>query len=292
MNELAFRPLRAALRFSLATLAAFVSSLLVNMILAPLNPIKGETGPAFMRLFLGSSMLSGGMLLFLIQDSRFHGRKLFGLTLLAYIGSAQLLAHVETIAFNFMFNFGPGEIVFMVFSQALTALVFVPLVITVAGKWKMPSTPIEDRTGGYLPASTRSFLARLGILSVLWYFCYMLAGFFIADPITHDYYAAKLPNLDSINSWLPILQFFRGIAWTLLIILGVRIMNRPLRESGLLVGLAYGVFHAAPLLLPSPFMPPEMRLSHLPEIVLSLVLQGTLVVSVMAYRKKGASAII
>jgi len=290
MNELAFHPIRGVARFLLATLASFVSSLLVNMILASLNPFQGETGQAFMRLFLGSSMLTGGMLLFLIQDSRLHGGRLLGWTLLAYIGSAQLLGHVETIAFNFLFNFGPREIVFLVISQALTALIFVPLVITVSGKWREPSTPIEDRTGEYLPKKLPSFLLRLGILAVLWYFCYMLAGFFIADPITHDYYAAKLPNLESINSWLPILQFFRGIAWTLLFILGIRIMNRPLRESGLLVGLAYGVFHAAGLLMPSPFMPPEMRLSHFPEIIVSLVLQGILVVSVMSFRKKTAVA--
>jgi hypothetical protein len=290
MNDLSFRPFRGVLRFLLATLAAFLSSLLVNMILAPLNPFPGETSQAFFRLYLGSSMLIGGMLLFFVAESRLHGPRLFGLCLLAYIGSAQLLGHVETIAFNFMFNFGPRELTYLVGSQALQALVLVPLVMAVAGKWKAHAAPVEDRTGAYLPATMGSFLPRLAVLAALWYLCYMLAGFLIADPITHDYYAAKHPDLASINSWLPILQFFRGIAWTLLVVLGVRIMNRPVRESGFLVGLAYGVFHAASLLLPSPFMPTEMRLSHLPEIVVSLVLQGTLTVSVMAWRKgkKGA----
>jgi len=286
MNHTAFRPFRGALRFVLATLAAFASSLLVNLLLAPLNPFKDESGPAFMRLFLGSSMLLGGMLLFLVAESRLHGLRLFALTLLAYIGAAQLLAHVETLAFNFMFGFGARELIFIVASQALTALVFVPLVIAVAGKWRAKAELPEDRVGSYLPSTTGSLLLRLALLSVLWYFCYMLAGYLIADPLTHDYYAAKNPDLNSINSWLPLLQFFRGLAWTLLILLGVRIMNRPLRESGFLVGLAYGVFQAAGLLLPSTFMPPEMRLSHLPEIVVSLVLQGCLVVSVMGYRRK------
>ena len=283
-----FHPLRGFVRFILATLAVFVSSMVVNMALVSINPFQGDadTGSLFFRLFLGSSMLIGNMLLFLIQDSRYHGARLFGWTLLAYIGSAQLLGHVETIAFNFMFNFSPGQIVFLVYSQALTALLLVPLIIAVAGKWKAPAVPVEARTEPFLSMTTRSFLLRLAILAVLWYFCYMLAGFLIADPITHDYYAAKHPNLPQINSWLPIIQFFRGIAWTLLFILGIRIMNRPLRESGLLVGLAFGIFHAAGLLLPSPFMPAEMRLAHFPEIVVSLVMQGVLVVSVMGYRRK------
>jgi len=286
--ESSYHPLRGLVRFILATLAAFVASMAVNMFLASVNPFKAdaETGQVFFRLFLGSSMFIGNMLLFLIQASRYHGAKLFGWTLLAYIGSAQLLGHVETIAFNFMFDFSPGQIVFLVYSQALTALLFVPLIITVAGKWKAPAVPPEVRTEPFLSMPTRSFLVRLAILAVLWYFCYMLAGFVIADPITHDYYAAKHPDLPRINSWLPILQFFRGIAWTLLFILGIRIMNRPARESGLLVGLAFGIFHAAGLLLPSPFMPAEMRLAHFPEIVVSLVMQGVLVVSVMGYRGK------
>ncbi|OHE67064.1 MAG: hypothetical protein A2Z99_14860 [Treponema sp. GWB1_62_6] len=288
MNN-SFNPVRGFARFLLATLAAFASSMVVNAALAPFNPFQGDTGQAFFRLFLGSSMIVGNLLLFLIQDSRLHGSRLFGLTLLAYVGSAQLLGHVEMVAFNFMFGFSAGEIVFLVVSQALTALLFVPLVITVAGKWKAPAVLPEDRTGPFLPATRGSFLIRLAVLAALWYFCYMFAGFLIADPVTHDYYAAKHPDLASINSWLPILQFFRGIAWTLLLILGVRIMNRPLRESGLLVGLAYGVFHSAGLLLPSPFMPAEMRLSHLPEIIVSLALQGTLVVSVMAWRKREAT---
>jgi hypothetical protein len=119
----------------------------------------------------------------------------------------------------------------------------------------------------------------------------MVAGYFIADPITHSYYAAKMKDLASINAWLPILQFFRGLAWTGLIVLGVRVLNRPLRESGLLVGLLFGVFHSAGLLLPSAAMPAEMRLSHLPEIILSLVMFGGLTVSVLGYGRRRAQAV-
>jgi len=86
MNN-SFNPVRGFARFLLATLAAFASSMVVNAALAPFNPFQGDTGQAFFRLFLGSSMIVGNLLLFLIQDSRLHGSRLFGLTLLAYVGS-------------------------------------------------------------------------------------------------------------------------------------------------------------------------------------------------------------
>lgn len=123
------------------------------------------------------------------------------------------------------------------------------------------------------------------MLATLWYVAYMVAGFFIADPITHSYYAAKMTDLASINAWIPPLQLVREVLWTLLFVLAVRLANRPLSEAGLVVGLLFGVFHVAGLLLPSDFMPNEMRLSHLPEIVLSLVWQGSLTVAVMRWRK-------
>lgn len=292
MNSITVNPAKGVARFFLATAAAAVSEFVVNAVLAPFNPMKGSVDAAFWRLFLGSAVLIGNSMVFFIGNSRYHGLKLFGLTLLAYVGVAQVLGHVETIAFNFLFEFKANEIVFMVVSQAVTALVFVPLAMAVAGKWKTPEAsvmPVEDGEGPFPALAVKPLLVRFAILGVLWYFCYMFAGYFIADPITHDYYAAKNPELASINSWLPILQFFRGLAWTGLIVLGVRIMNRPLRESGLIVGLIYGIFHAAGLLLPSQFMPAEMRLSHFPEIILSLVMFAGLTVSVLAYRGRETS---
>lgn len=291
MNTLFAHPARGILNFFLAALASFAASMLTGMLLAPVNPIAAPEDPEFFRLFFGSSLVLGPALLYFLSASRYHGLRLFGLALVVYVGSAQVMAHFETLAFNFLFQFGPAELVYLVVSQALTAVVFVPLVITLAGKWKVPKEETEDRLGDWLPRG-RSFWLRTALLSVLWYFSYMVAGFFIADPITHGYYAAKMENLASINAWLPALQLVRGALWTLLFVLAVRVMNRPLSESGLVVGLFFGVFHAAGLLLPSTFMPTEMRLAHFPEIILSLVWQGSLTVAVLGWRRTKPQAVV
>jgi hypothetical protein len=272
------------LKFFLATLACLASSLVAGMVLQPFNTLAVPQHPEFFRLLMGSTLVLGPALWYLIAESRYHGGRLLGLTLLVYIGSAQVMAHFETLAFNFLFEFTPAQLLSIVVSQALTALIFVPLVITLVGKWKAPSTPKADVVGDWLPRGP-SFWVRTAVLAALWYVTYMVAGYFIADPITHGYYAAKMTDLPSINAWLPLLQLFRGTLWTLLFVAAVRLMNRPLGEAGLVVGLLFGVFHAAGLLLPSTFMPNEMRLSHLPEIVLSLVWQGTLTVAAMRWRK-------
>lgn len=276
-------PAGGVLRFFLAALASLGASLVSGLVLQPFNPLAAPDHPEFFRLLFGSALVLGPALWYLVAQSRDHGWRLLGLTLTVYIGSAQVMAHFETLAFNFLFGFTPAQLFYIVASQALTALIFVPLVLTVAGKWKAPAVP-EDRVGPWLPPAP-SFWLRTAVLSVLWYFTYMVAGYFIADPITHGYYAAKMTDLPSINTWLPVLQLFRGGLWTLLFVLAIRTMNRPLGEAGLVAGLLFGVFHAAGLLLPSTFMPTEMRLSHLPEIVLSLVWQGTLTVAVLGWRK-------
>jgi hypothetical protein len=290
MNGFTVHPAREVGRFLLATLAAAASSFIVGAALSPFNPMKGSVDATFWRLFVGSSIIVGNAMVYFIRGSRYSGWKLLGLSLLAYVGAAQLLELPEMIAFNFLFEFSAAQIAYVVVSQLITALLFVPLAITVAGKWRAPAQPVEDRTGPFPVLNWRPILVRVAILGVLWYVCYMVAGWFIADPITHGYYAAKMKDLSSINAWLLIVQFFRGIAWTGLIVLGVRILNRPLRESGLLVGLLYGVFHSAGLLLPSAFMPAEMRLSHLPEIVLSLVMFAGLAVSVLGFGRERARA--
>lgn len=289
MNTFFFHPVRGGLNFLLATLAAIVSTLGVGLVLQAFNPFTNAEDPQFFRLFVGSSLVLGPALLYFIQESRDRGLRLLGLTLVVYVGAAQVLQHFETIAFNFLFQFSPAQLAYLMVSQALTALILVPLIITIAGGWRKPSSVPEDRTAMWLPATAGSFWIRTGLLAALWYVCYMGAGFFIADPITHDYYAAKLPDLASINQWLPLLQLVRGVLWTLLFVLAVRLMNRPLAESGLIAGLLFGVFQASGLLLPNPSMPAEMRLSHLPEIVLSLVWQGSLVVAILGWRRRERS---
>ncbi len=302
MNTFTIHPAKEIGRFLLAAAAMAGAEFVVSAALAPINPMEGAVDAVFWRLFIGSAVIIGNAFVYFIRASRYHGLKLFGLSLLAYVGVAQLLGHVETIAFNFLFEFTPAMIAYLVVSQFLTALVFVPLAMLVAGKWKAPASPDPSADGvGTDAAGTdaactatfpglplKSLIIRIAILGGLWYLCYMFAGYFIADPITHDYYAAKMENLERINAWLPFIQLFRGAAWAGLTILGIRIMNRPLRESGLIVGLIYGVFHAAGLLLPSEFMPAEMRLSHFPEIVLSLVMFCGLTVSTLSYRKRKA----
>lgn len=279
MNTFVSHPAWGVLKFFLAALAAMASSMLAGMVLQPFNTLAAPDHPEFFRLFFASSLILGPALLFLVAETRYHGLKLLGLVLAVYIGSAQVLAHFETVAFNFLFQFTAGQLAYLITDQALTALILVPLILTLAGKWKAPA-PVEDRVGDWLPRGPR-FWFRFAVVSLLWYFSYMIAGYFIADPITHGYYAAKMDNLSSINLWLPLLQLVRGALWTLLFLLAVRLMNRPLAEAGLVAGLLFGVFHAAGLLLPSTFMPAEMRLSHLPEIVASLVWQGCLTVAVL-----------
>lgn len=279
-------PARRIISFICAVAAAFVAFLLSGIALREINPFRDEPDPAFFRLLIGSSMVVGPSILFFLGNTRYHGLRLLGLTLAVYVGAAHITAYFETVAFRSALGFGLREILYLVIMQTLDALILVPLIITVAGKWKTPARIPEWAIGAWLPPPA-SFWIRTAILASLWYCCYIIAGFFIADPVTHSFYAARMARFEmgTINAWLFPLQLFRGGLWVLLFVLAVRVMNRPLAEVGLIAGLLFGVFHAAGLLLPNGYMPIEVRLSHLPEIILSLVMMGCLTVGTMGWRR-------
>jgi hypothetical protein len=140
-------PALSVLKLLLAALAALTASLLSGLLLQPFNPMSVPQHPEFFRLLFGSCLVLGPALWYLVDRSASHGVKLLGLALVVYIGAAQVMAHFETVAFNFLFQFTPAQLVFLVVSEALTALILVPLIVTVAGKWKAPPVAEEDRVG-------------------------------------------------------------------------------------------------------------------------------------------------
>src|SRR5208283_1779428 len=107
-------PARRIVSFLFASSAATVASLLSGLVLQGISPFHGEPDPAFFRLLIGSSMVVGPAILFFLENTRYHGLSLLGLTLAVYVGAAHITAYFETVAFRSALGFGFHEILFLV----------------------------------------------------------------------------------------------------------------------------------------------------------------------------------
>jgi hypothetical protein len=103
---------------------------------------------------------------------------------------------------------------------------------------------------------------------------YYLFGYYVAwkNPALREYYGgtdpgsfqAQMSGIIRDTPWMLPLQFARGLIWTLLAILGIRMMAARWWEAGLAVSLLFTA-PAAYLLFPNPVMPETVRMTHLVE---------------------------
>ncbi|HLC20602.1 MAG TPA: hypothetical protein VJM10_00650, partial [Candidatus Methylomirabilis sp.] len=86
--------------------------------------------------------------------------------------------------------------------------------------------------------------------------------------------------------WLPLLQVFRGLIWTGLACVIIRMHKGRTWETALAAGLAFSVLTTAPTLFPNPFMPPEIMRAHTIELLSSDLLFGILVTLLLLWRPR------
>jgi hypothetical protein len=186
-------------------------------------------------------------------------RLIVSLIVLAFgVGSINPL--IEAVVFGVM----PIADVFhtMTWQLILAAMISVT-VIGALGKWRDNSQVLVR------PALTP---VRLVAATVCYAVLYLAAGM-VVFPFVKDFYATKtLPPLSIILS----LQLIRGLLYVLYAWLWFRLAPR---HAGLVLGLVYAVLGGiAPLLADNnPYMPQDVRFSHMWEVRVSKFLFGLIV---------------
>lgn len=145
-----------------------------------------------------------------------------------------------------------------------------------------------------LPRTAGDWLARIGVIAVLYLALYFGFGYFVAwsVPEVRAFYGGGEPqgffsHLLGIARGQPDLlafQVLRAALWTAIATPLVARFGGSPRRCALAVGLAFAVFMNAQLLLPNAFMPEPVRMVHLVETGSSNLLFGAGLVGVLAWR--------
>jgi len=162
-----------------------------------------------------------------------------------------------------------------------TAAVFSPILVLTLSHWQRV---LLSETEPLMPIlSDRSLRWKVPMAGAVYVGVYYLFGYYVAwqSPELREFYGGTDPGsfLAQMNvifqsaPWMLPFQFFRGLCWTLLALLCIRMMRGAWWEAGIALSLVFAV-PSLYLLLPNPVMPDAIRWAHLVETVPSQFLFG------------------
>jgi hypothetical protein len=254
------------------------------------QPPAAEAGGALISLLAVSFITTAGFA-YVILRSRWTGWKLILAIFLIFFGVTTVMSQIET-AF-FVTHLLPGMLSRLFLSGAIIAALFAPLAVLILGKARSNYATAANHER--LNFSSGEWLVKLLIIIIAYIVIYFTFGYYIAwkNEAVRAYYngsdpGSLLAQMNSVVRNTPLLlplQAVRAILWTLLAVPVIRMMKGQWWEAGLAVALLFGVVMTCPLLLPNPFMPAEVRMTHLVETASSNFLFGWLLVLVLNWRR-------
>lgn len=270
-------------RLILASIAMSVAYLLSTLVISqtgtPQTP--EEAGWAGIALFIVSA-INALVLAYPILRSDWHGLKLIGVVFIIQFGVETFMTQIETLYFNRSLQVQADEMMELIASGALRALIFAPLAVLFLGKLKNSGQPGASRVAWQLSDWGWGF----AILVVLYPIIYFVFGYYVAwqweeTRLFYSGTTAILPftthfrGLFSSDPYIIPFQIMRGGLWAALAMLIVNMMNAKRWESALAVALIFaGILSSGIGLFPNPYMPSMVRQSHFYELMSSMLLFG------------------
>jgi hypothetical protein len=183
-------------------------------------------------------------------------------------GVSTVAAQIESVFF--LSNKLPRGLIRAVFLQgAITTALFAPLAVLLLGKWRPASLAQKS------PPSTRirvsSAVGRLALIVLAFVFLYMFFGYYVAwrspavrqfygGPEFSSFYAALKANW-TYNRWIYPIQVLRALLYVACLYPLIRMLRTARWESALAMALFLSGWTPV-LLLPNPFMPPDVAHTH------------------------------
>jgi hypothetical protein len=218
-----------------------------------------------------------------ILRSRWTGWRLAATVFLVFYGVSTFMAQIESAVFITRLPAGMLPRLFLM--GALFAAPFSALAVLILGKRK--ATDLDVRENSRLVMPRNEWVWKLAVIAVVYVILYFTFGYFIAwkNPALREYYGGIDPGgfLTQMGTvvrdtpWLIPFQILRAMFWTLLALPVVRSLTGPWQETALSIGFLFAVLMSALLLLPNPYMPESVRMSHLVETASSNFIFGMFV---------------
>jgi len=226
-------------------------------------------------------MVNSFFIIFLLRRLSLKGFSLIAATAVSVYGLQIFMTQIETWIFIKSFPQITPYLLFTIFTSNLIQI----FAITTVGYfiWK-PSL-----TNDVLNKESNSLKGKgwkLAILSVAYMILYFTFGYFVAWQLEslREFYPTTVVGIGNVE--LAFIQIARGALWVLLCLPIVFNLKGGRRAKLVIVPLMMALLPTILLLMPNPFMPFPIRMTHFVEVFLSNGIFGILITLLMTPKKK------
>lgn len=230
---------------------------------------------------------------YVVRRSRWSGWTLAMALWLVLYGVTTFMPQIESA--YFVTRLPPGMLPRLFVAGAIVTALVSPLAVKLLGRWRQGATDVESPR---LPLTARDWIVRLAIVVVAYLVLYFGFGYFVAwkSEAVRAYYggsdpgsfAAQFRTVVRDTPMLVPLQVLRALLWVAIAIPVIRMTTGPWWQAALCVALLFAVVMCSQLLLPNPYMPQDVRLTHLVETASSNFIFGWVLVAALLWRRHGA----
>lgn len=242
-----------------------------------------EGGGATAGILLAVCFINASVMAYLILRSRWAGWPLMAAVFVVFYGVTTFMGQIESAVF--ITRLPPGMLARLFVAGVVIAAPFAVLAVLILGK-RQPN--VADATPGTrLVMSPREWAWKLAVIALAYVILYFGFGYYIAwqNPAVVEYYSgvdegsffAHMGAVLRDTPWLVPFQMLRAMLWVAIALPVIRMMKGGWPETALVLGLLFGVVMNTQLLLPNPYMPETVRMTHLIETASSNFLFGVLV---------------
>ena len=260
--------------------ASFVSG--VSTPPADVEPAPSDVGASMFPLVV-FSLLVTAVFTYIILRSRWSGWKLVGAIFIAFYGLMTVITQMESVVY-LTHILQPDMVQKLFLMGAVVAVLYSPLAVLILGRMRRELTPQARNLR--LVMSAGEWVWKLAVIAAAYVILYYTFGYFVAwkNPAVQEYYGgtdpgnffAQMSGIWASTPWMFPFQAFRAMLWTAFTLPVIRMLKGGQWEVGMAVALLFAVWSSM-LLLPNPYMPEAVRMTHLVETLPSNFIFGWLV---------------
>lgn len=295
--------MKTALSISLKVIALTIILFICFAVAGPVSGLQhntetpDEAGTAAGAL-LAVCFLNTIVLTHIILRSRWAGWRLIATVFFVFYGVTTFMSQIESSVF--LTSLPPGILPRLFLMGVLITAPFSILAVLILGKGKADTANTEFNTRLLMPTSEWAW--KLAVIALAYLVLYFTFGYFIVwrNVTAREYYGgidegsffAHMGAVVRETFWLIPFQVLRAMFWTVLALPVIRMLKGPWQETALAIGLLFAVVMNAQLLLPNPYMPEAVRMTHLIETASSNFVFGLLVGWLLTERHEFANSAI